>query len=410
MKSIFYKLSILATKGLTIGVRFIFNVLILKALSLEDYGKYAIFYTTVTISAVFIGLDYYQYNIRKILSESKSLQRNLLGDQFLLHILVHLIFIPVSYFVLKEVIPPKFLLIFYLIVVLEHFCLEGDRLLIALSKPLFANILQFIRMGLWCLILLFLSELKFFKFSISLNFIINFWLYFESISFVVLLIYFLRERLITLNFSKRVFANMCRGVKISIVFFVSTLIFKVIEFSSRYFLDFYTTKEDVGIFTFFSSLSNLVYVTVHTVSIIVIYPKLISADKMNDVAIFQKFSKKLLLEIILISSAGSILLYFFTPFLLQLIGKQEIIKDLYILNILLIGIFFFMLSYYPHYMIYVKGKDKLLLYSAILSLIVNLTLNFVLVPAYGVLGAAISTSAGFVMLFISKFYFHIQNR
>ncbi|HET8858752.1 lipopolysaccharide biosynthesis protein [Marivirga sp.] len=410
MKGFFYKLSILTTRSLTIGIRFIFNLLILKALSLEDYGVYSIFYTTVTISAIFIGLDYYQYNIREVVSEKKSLQRRLLGEQFLLHIIIHLIFIPASYFLLKEIIPTNLILIFYLILILEHLSLEGYRLLIAFSKPLFANILQFVRMGLWCLIILLLTELKIFEFSISLTVIINYWLYFETISFILILIYFLKNHLITLSLSKKVFDNIISGLKISIIFFASTLIFKVIEFSSRYFLDFYTTKENVGIFTFFSSLSNLVFVTIHTVTIIVIYPKLIRANKLNEEANFKKLSEKLLREILFLSTVLCVLLYFFSPFLLELIGKQELLNNINVLNVLLIGTFFFMLSYYPHHMMYIRGKEKLLLYSSILSLVINLTLNFILVPKYGVIGAAISTSAGFMALFLIKTYLHIHHK
>jgi O-antigen/teichoic acid export membrane protein len=410
LKSIFYKLSILSTRGLTIGIRFIFNLLILKALSLNDYGVYSIFYTTVTLSTIFLGLDYYQYNIRKVVSEKKSLQRRLLGEQFFLHLIVYLIFIPVSYFFIKEIIPIKYLLIFYTIVILEHLNLEGYRLLIAFTKPLFANILQFIRMGLWCLIILLIANLKVFYFSISLQLIIEFWLYFEIISFILLLIYSLKNELISLKLNKKVYSNIIDGVKISMIFFASTIIFKIIEFSSRYFLDFYTTKENVGIFTFFSSISNLVYVTIHTVSIIVIYPKLISANKLNDEVAFKKLSNKLLREILILSSILCILLYFVTPFLLELIGKRELIDNISVLSILLIGTFFFMLSYYPHYMIYIKGKDKFLLYSSVLALFINFMLNFILVPKYGILGGAISTTAGFIMLFIFKSYLHLKEK
>jgi O-antigen/teichoic acid export membrane protein len=295
-------------------------------------------------------------------------------------------------------------------VILEHLNLEGYRLLIAFTKPLFANILQFIRMGLWCLIILLIANLKVFYFSISLQLIIEFWLYFEIISFILLLIYSLKNELISLKLNKKVYSNIIDGVKISMIFFASTIIFKIIEFSSRYFLDFYTTKENVGIFTFFSSISNLVYVTIHTVSIIVIYPKLISANKLNDEVAFKKLSNKLLREILILSSILCILLYFVTPFLLELIGKRELIDNISVLSILLIGTFFFMLSYYPHYMIYIKGKDKFLLYSSVLALFINFMLNFILVPKYGILGGAISTTAGFIMLFIFKSYLHLKEK
>lgn len=63
-----------------------------------------------------------------------------------------------------------------------------------------------------------------------------------------------------------------RGVKVSLLFFVGTIAFKLIDFADRYFIDYYHTKTDVGIYTFYSSMANLVEIIVHTAVVIVFLP------------------------------------------------------------------------------------------------------------------------------------------
>src|SRR5690606_26806744 len=65
------------------------------------------------------------------------------------------------------------------------------------------------------------------------------------------------------------------GVKIASPFLLATVFFKIIEYSGRFFLDFYWSKEEVGIFTFYSGISNAVFVFVQSTVIIVMSPYLI---------------------------------------------------------------------------------------------------------------------------------------
>ena len=55
-----------------------------------------------------------------------------------------------------------------------------------------------------------------------------------------------------------------KGLVISTPFFISTIAYKIIDFSNRYFIDGLLTKSDVGIFTFFNTISNTVHILVFT--------------------------------------------------------------------------------------------------------------------------------------------------
>jgi O-antigen/teichoic acid export membrane protein len=61
------------------------------------------------------------------------------------------------------------------------------------------------------------------------------------------------------------------------------------------------------------------------------------------------------------------------------------------------------LSYIPHYGLYVRRKDKTIIGTAIAALVVALVVNAVLVPAYGVNGAAWATFSAMATLCVLKF-------
>src|SRR5690606_30216436 len=65
--------------------------------------------------------------------------------------------------------------------------------------------------------------------------------------------------------------------KIAFPFFVGTILYKLIEYSGRYFLNYYFTAKEVGVYTFFSGVANILFVFVQTLVIIELYPKLLES-------------------------------------------------------------------------------------------------------------------------------------
>ncbi len=397
---------ILFVRVLTLGVRFLFNLIIIKSFSLEDYGTYSLFYTTITLFVILAGLDFYNYNTRELLGSNEIKQRQLLGDQLMFHVVTYLIFIPLSYPVLHSFVPDRYIFIFYLIFVVEHLSQEGYRLLITYSRPLLANLSQFIRMAFWCILFYVFSHPAVHLVELSLASIFGLWFVFALISVMMIAFHIRRRNLIEFTGFHALPSRIKTGLGISLTFFISTVLFKIIEFSSRYILDIVATKADVGIFTFYSNLTNLIYVTTHSVTIAVLYPQLIRSFNGQDSGVFMKIRKKFLREIIVVSVLVTFLILVTAPFLMELIDRPALKEHYSVLVVLLAGMIFYMLSYYPHYMLYLHRMDRAILISSFIAAGISFALNIVLTLNYGMMGSAYATALGFLTLFIVKFLFY----
>ena len=84
---------------LTIAAKFVLSILIVKRLSVADYGTFGIFQTTVTLAIYVLGFDFYTYNTRQILKANEKSVTDCLMNQLVFHGIVYLIVLPLLFFV-----------------------------------------------------------------------------------------------------------------------------------------------------------------------------------------------------------------------------------------------------------------------------------------------------------------------
>ncbi len=391
----------LTYRVLTIIFKFLLSIIIVEKLSVHDLGVYGIFQTTVTLLIYVLGYDFYTYNTRELLDEKKDDIRFCLFNQTVFHALLYLIVLPLSVLLFfYDVVDFEHMVYFYLILVVEHVSQEMYRILITLKKSVIASLSLLLRSGLWILVLylVWIFELS----SEGITDIFVLWFIGGLLSIVIGLwgIGFKVKFEIDIPWIKR-------GIIIASPFFISTVFYKTLEFSGRFFIDFYWTKEAVGIFTFYSSISNAMFVLVQSTVIIVLSPYLIESSAKGFEAfnkVFINYRKQVLLVTIVGFLIASVAIY---PLIIYL--DNELLTDnIYIFYLLLIAVAFFCFSYIPHYGLYSFRKDKSLLKAAIIGAIVCVLLNFVLVPKHGVLGAAIAQVLSMASLFIAKQIFFKQ--
>ena len=94
------------------------------------------------------------------------------------------------------------------------------------------------------------------------------------------------------------------------------------------------------------------------------------------------------------------ILFVFAPFLLRVFVGQEYVSGAFALQILLIGVFLFTLSVTNHSVFTAIGKPHLVTMIIFISAMVNVGLNLLLIPRFGITGAAISTSASYIVAFV----------
>jgi O-antigen/teichoic acid export membrane protein len=382
-------------RGTTVLLKFILSVLVIKKLSIEEFGVFGLFQSTIIISTFILGFDFYNFTSREILKENAKSVSYYFINQLAFHLVVYILIVPLTFFVfISGIIHANYLWLFVLILISEHLSQELYRLLIILNKSVAATTLLFLRSGLWVLFLYFFWTQNIL--TVNINSILFLWLL-GAISSVLLGFKF--ANLNTIN--KINFKWIIYGVKVSLPFFIGTILYKIIEFSGRYFLSFYHSETEVGVYTFFTSISNILFVFVQTIVIIELYPKLIKAKNNGQEEFFLmlRIFKKQIIQYSIIGIVLSIICIY--P-LLWFLDKTALFESVFAYLLLLVSTLFFCFSFISHYALYVNKKDFDILKATIISFIFNISLSFVLIPRFAVLGAALAQLSTFAIMFIIK--------
>ena len=385
--------------------KFLLIIYIGKYLSVDELGEYGLFVTTITIAIYFLGLDFYTYNTREILAKEKSERLPLIRDQFIFHLFVYVIVLPLLLTVFTlGIIKTEFVLYFYLILIFEHLSQELYRLYTTLQKPIFANFLLFMRTGLWVYVVIALWSLNV-DGLMNLKTVWYGWTIGSFISILIGIVYLKKDYDFKSLTEKIDWLWIKNGVKISIPFFIGTLAYKVIEFSDRYMIDYYMTKADVGIYTFFGGIANTINIVVFTLVIMIYYPILVKQYQNKKMDVFTKTLKIFSMKTITFSILSSIGILLLIGPVLNFMGKSEFQNNIEILWLLIIANIILNISFIPHYILYAAQKDIVIRNSTLLGAGINIVLNLILIKHFGIAGAAIATILSFTIIFILKFQF-----
>ena len=399
------KLFNLTLRALIMLAKFLLIVYIGKYLTISFLGEYGLFVTTVTIAIFFLGMDFYTYNTRELIGQDKQIQLTFIRDQFIFHSLTYIVILPLLFIIFVfDIISYQYIFFFYFVLILEHISQELYRLYTTLSMPVFANILLFLRTGIWVyiVILLWIYDIKDTK---NLHTIYQSWIIGSLFSIILGFGYLYKIYENNVFFGKINWKWISKGLKVSIPFFIGTIAYKMIEFSDRYMIDVYMSKSDVGIYTFFGSIANSMQSVVFVLVIMIFYPKLIELYKNDKLEEFNLSVKQFFWEVLIYSIIVIIGIVIFIYPILYFLGKEEFVDSLSVLWILLGATLVLNLSFVPHYILFVKHKDIVIRNITLIGAGLNIGLNIFLIPLYGIVGASIATFFSFIMIFSFKGFY-----
>ena len=400
----------LVLRGITLGSKFLLSIYLVKFLSLEANGEYGIFVATISMLTYVLGLDFYSFNNREILQENSSESGKKIKNQFFLFTIVYLIVLPLLYVLgLFDFIGEKYVFLFYLILIFDHISIELYRLLVVFSKPIQANMNLFLRTGIWILVLIFawhndFEELK------NLKSVFNFWMIGSFLS-VAYSIFSLSTTGISIPWREKIETKwILAGLKIATPFFIATLSYKTIQFADRYMVEFYLGTKQTGVYYFFSNISMLIETFVQTTVVMIYSPQLIASlkkDKPFQINIFKTFSKEIVIYSVLAVVSVCAIIY---P-LLYIVEKTELFLSISVFFVMITTRFIFNISLIYHFKLYVAKKDRIIMTSTLVAVLFNISLNFILIPYYGLIGGALATLISILImmgfkLFYAKKYEH----
>ncbi len=178
-------------------------------------------------------------------------------------------------------------------------------------------------------------------------------------------------------------------MKVAFPLLFSSSLFLVIDWTDTIMLGMYSTKANIGIYHVCLKLAMLTSITLYAVNSIAA-PKFAEYYAQKDLKSLEMIvhqSTKLMFW----SSSPIVLIYLIFPTLVLGIFGHDFKKGAVALIFLSIGQFVNVISGSVGYILQMTGKEKIFQYIIFAATILNIVLNMILIPRYGINGAAFAS-------------------
>ena len=307
--------------------RIIIIFILAKSLSIEEFAYFGIFMAYVGIYVFVIGFDYYAYANREYITSKYDIS---IAIGKIVGILPCYIVTIILTMMLRDrlSIDNNDIILFIVIVAIEHIYLELYRHMVALKRQFVASMFFFLRMSVWPLIVLFLYASGQ---SIDKDLVLRIWIVSGSITLIPILAYLL---LVTYRQKEKIALSrdwILKGYSASAIFFLSTILARLLFVVDREFILQYGTAENVAqyvfifscVFTGFSFIESSI-ITFRFASIV---------EKFDNPAKMIREIRQTIIEILVIAVSIIIVVPFLIYYILLYTEKPEFLDNYYLYTI-----------------------------------------------------------------------------
>lgn len=343
-------------RAATLALRFGLMFMLARKLTPSDVGLFGLYWAGLQMAASLLTLDIYSYTSKQILSPLTD-RPSVIGRHIGAIFVFALVLAPISailFFNSSSSITRVISGIFLFHLVFEVFSTDIGRLLIPLGRPLFSNLVLFVRSALWVFPLVVWMEFD--VNSIGVLGVIIFWLAGSFIG-VVLSIFYARAA-IDAPIVPKINFEWIRGALIGSGFFlVGTLLFRAVLGLDRFVVESVLGLESVGVYGLYASVCLGVLGLLESGVSAWRYPELVRNIQRSDgsaarvsLAVFVRQNS--LASLFLISVVA-----LFFPLVIRLYLGSIYFDDIAAFFAIVIGVFIYCLSMPFHYVIYGFQKD-----------------------------------------------------
>lgn len=396
-------------RGITLFSKFFLLIYIAKVLPIEDLGVYGLFVTTLGFFLYFLGMDFYTYTTRELIGLPKEKWIYIIKDQFVFYALIYAIFLPVILVVFYSgILEWKYLWWFYWLLILEHISQEFYRLLVAMQKPLTANIMLFIRSGLWCYIVI--SIMYGWSGTQGLSTLFLGWAIGAGLSLLIPLFILYRMEW-GLAFTTPVeWQWIKKGVRVASIFFIGTLAIRGVLALDKTVIKMLSGDAAVGVYIFYFNIANAVQTFVDAGVVMHFYPKIIAAYQAKNYQEFNRLSKLMGKGIIMALIVLVVSVVILIEPVLQFVNKAIYLENLSVLWILVGVSIITCLSLVPHYQLYAIHADRMIMKISLAAFFMMLMTSTILVAKWGAEGSALALLIVMLFIMLSKQIIYIKLR
>jgi O-antigen/teichoic acid export membrane protein len=200
---------------------------------------------------------------------------------------------------------------------------------------------------------------------------------------------------VVFQFEWRIVANM---IRFRFPFIFPIIALNILNFSDRYIISNLNNVVDSGVYALGAKLANTIKVFLITAIWLSLTPTIY---KMMDDPNNKRFYSKVMTYLSFTVIMFVMLFSFFSKELVQLVAREDLYLDAYqVIPLISFGIFFGMLKDVSLIGLNVTKKTRSLAITTILITILNVGLNFLLIPYLGIIGAAVASLLSQFVFFI----------
>ena len=384
----------------TLSARFLFIFFIAKYLNVASVGYYGLFTSAIGYAMYFVGFDFYTYATREIIKTPITRRGGVLKSQMALSGFLYLILWPVAFLFLYKSNWPKNLVWWFLpILILEHFNQETSRFLIALSQPITASFILFVRQGSWAVASVALMTWD--TPSRQLETVMVLWTIAGIIAAVVGIRKVLQMKMGGWNLAVD-WVWIRRGIRISSSLLGATLALRGMQTVDRYWLEDLGGIEIVSAYVLLLSVAGTLMTFLDAGVFAYTYPNLIEMLHKNEHAAVRLIERQMLLQTIAISISYALFSWLTLPYLLYWISNPVYQSAQHWYPWLMAAMVVNAVSCVPHYCLYARRLDIHIIISHIGGLIVFIVSVCILRSTRGVDAVPLGLNIAFIFILVWK--------
>jgi len=391
----------LSLRGLTLSSKFFLIFFLAKFLEPRDVGIYGLLSATIGYGIYLVGMEFYTFSSRELISSGLDGMVKILKNQLLLYSVCYVVCALVLCFLsAAKLLPGDYLIWVTVLIFFEHLAQEINRILIALLQQLYASVVLFIRMGLWGLVVIatqwFVPETR------TVEFVLSVWLVGVLLA---CLLGVLRISMLVPSWRRGQIdlAWLINGLKIALPFFVASIAVRGIATFDRFFVERVGGLEILGVYVLFIGVTTAVISFLDAGVVDFSYPKLIATARTKNAVLFVDEMRKtrndvLALGGLLIGCCG-----LSAHLIIAALEKDIYIENIYILYWLLFATAFNALSIIPHLGLYALNKDQAIVHSQVFGFVVFLLVFFILSIFFGLIAVLFALCISWASILAWKF-------
>jgi len=236
--------------------------------------------------------------------------------------------------------------------------------------------------------------------------------YFVALTSSTILLFIILQKKVYPILNKKIksFENYKELINYSMPLLLLSIINIIIEKLDILSIGYFLNLEKVGLYNAalpLASLSQIIPVALTAIFM----PVITELYAKNNIDKIKELYKKVSRWIFIVNIALVLMLIFFSDAVLNIFFGPLYIQASQALIIIAIGYFVYYQTLGSHYILYMLGKTRLLMLNAIIVALLNIILNIILIPKFGIVGAATALAITYSLLGILQFievYFLIK--